>query len=118
MRINLNNVLSFFLYLLQDTEARTELFAATIRRKTTSYEEGPGLGYGLPDSDRLELREETVIQDRNLDRIGTTVETLRIMSLELQGELSVQSPQLDNLRDRAHTAHDNLSNLSKSARRV
>lgn len=103
---------------LQDIEARSELFAATIRRKTTSYEEVPGLGYGLPHADRIEIQEETRIQDRNLDRIGTAVTTLRVMSLELQGELSAQAPQLDTLGDRVHTAHDNLGNLARSARRV
>jgi hypothetical protein len=105
---------------LQDGLARSELFAASIRRKTSSREGEvlPGLGYGLPDDDRDELQQETRLQDDNLDKIGTTVENLRLMSLDIQGELETQAPQIDRIGDRTHVVHDNLSTLSKSARRV
>lgn len=58
------------------------------------------------------------MQDRNLDRIGTTVERLRVMSLELQSELEGQAPQIEGMADRVHAAHDNLNKLAKEARRV
>ncbi len=105
---------------MQDAQARSELFAANIRRKASSREGEsiPGLGYGLPDADKHELQQETQLQDDNLDRIGTTVENLRLMSLDLQGELESQAPQIDRLGDRAHVVHDNLSDLAKSARRI
>lgn len=88
-----------------------------IRRKTNaSYEEDvTGLGYGLHQSYRIELREQTRIQDGNLDRIGTTVESLKVMSLELQGELSIQMPQIETLGERAHGAHDQLHDLARQA---
>lgn len=103
-----------------DAKARSELFAANIRRKTSSREGEalPGLGYGLPDDDQHELQRETELQDANIDRIGTTVENLRLMSLDLQGELESQAPQVDRLGDRTHVVHDNLTVLAKSARRV
>jgi hypothetical protein len=58
------------------------------------------------------------VQDRNLDRIGTTVDRLRMMSLELQSELETQAPMLDSMGDRTHAAHDNLTKLAREARRV
>lgn len=76
------------------------------------------MGYSLPDADQAELQEETAVQDRNLDRIGTTVERLRVMSLELQSELETQAPQIEGMGDRVHAAHDNLNKLAKEARRV
>ena len=103
-----------------DAQARSELFAANIRRKTSSREGDalPGFGYGLPDADRDELQHESRLQDENLDRIGTTVENLKLMSLDIQGELESQAPQIDRLGDRAHAAHDNLTILAKSTRRI
>lgn len=76
------------------------------------------MGYGLEEDDRIELQAETQEQDEILDRIGTTVESLRIMSLEFQNELEAQAPQIDALQDRTHATHDNLASLARAARKV
>ncbi len=105
---------------LQDAQARSELLAANIRRKISSREGQylSGLGYGLSDADKHEIEQETQLQDATIDRIGTTVEKLKMMTLDLQGELESQAPQIDRLGDRTHVVHDGLSSLAKSARRV
>jgi hypothetical protein len=103
-----------------DEAARAELLAVRVRQKTATdgSEAPPILGYGLPDGDREEIQAETRRQDAYLDRIGTTVESLRIMSLDLHEELAAQDPQIEVLRDRVHNAHDNIGTLSKKARKI
>lgn len=96
--------------------ARAELFGRIGRQETGHQQEG--IGHGLPAADRDELQEQTEEQDQIIDRIGTTVDTLRIMSLELQGELESQTPIIDSLQDRALNTHDNLATLAKAARKV
>ena len=102
---------------MQQAAARSELFAKA-PGKADNYDDASGLGYGLPETDQLELKQETQLQDQNIDRIGSAVDTLRVMSLELQEELEFQTPQIEGLGDRVHIAHDKLHDLSREARRV
>jgi hypothetical protein len=96
--------------------ARAELFG-TRQRQEPGLHDG-SLGHGLPTADRAELQEQTDEQDQIIERIGTTVDTLRIMSLELQGELESQTPVIDGLQDRTLNTHNNLATLAQAARKV
>jgi len=106
--------------MLQENAARAELFAASngARARATGAAPESAIGYGLPPADAEEIQEELEKQDHYLDRIGTTVDNLRIMSLELQRELEEQAPQIDGLNDRTQTANASLSELSRAARKV
>lgn len=102
----------------QEDAARAELLLTSHQVKAKKHAQQTSLGYGLPDEDNAVLQQETVRQDVVLDRIGTAVETLRIMSVELNNELQVQAPEIDALVERTHVAEDNLGNLSKAARKI
>lgn len=105
---------------MQEAAARSELLAANHgTRGPGAAENGPpGLGYGLSHADAQEVQAEAAKQDKVLDKIGTTVEGLRAMGMELQRELEEQAPQIDGLGERTQTAHENLGSLSRSARKV
>jgi hypothetical protein len=104
---------------VQEDAARSELMlTAADRLRRKQAQRHTSLGFGLPGEDRLALQRDTDAQEGYLDRIGTGVETLRVMSLELNGELRAQAPEIDALADRAHAAHDNLGSLSKAARKI
>lgn len=96
--------------------ARSELFAADIRRKSSNN--ALRLGHGLPEDDLEEIEGETQQQDRYLDRIGTTVESLKIMSLELQGELQSQEPVIESLGERTFTTQQSLRQLARRTRKI
>lgn len=105
---------------MQEEAARAELMASAADKIKLKHaaQQPTALGYGLPEAERKALQAETARQDDYLDQIGTSVETLRFMSLELGAELNTQGPQIDALVDRAHAAHDNLGSLSRAARKI
>lgn len=99
--------------------AREELFTAYTQMKAPKKTPlSSTLGEGFDEVDRIELQGHTQQQDEYLERIGTGVENLRLMSHALCEELDEQTPAIENLGDNIHKVHDNLGDLSRQAKKI
>lgn len=109
---------------MQEEAARSELFAARLAKKQNGFLKHEStiiptvIGYGLPSEDAREIQEETRQQDEYIERIGTAVDTLKVMSVELSTELQGHIPQIEALNDKAHTTHDSLGTLARKATKI
>ncbi|KAI3423821.1 hypothetical protein D9Q98_009657 [Chlorella vulgaris] len=99
--------------------ARHELLAqADSIQAARQGTQATSIGFGLPETDRQEIQQETQRQDRVIDDIGNAVASLHTLSKEMHEEMEEQLPRIAHLQDRAEATHDELGSMMRDVRRI